>query len=72
MGPRCDPSRRGASRAEGRDAGGGSPGLPGTPDLIRGTEDRGYPRLGQSPCPGAVRCVVGFAFFEAYRRLPEE
>jgi hypothetical protein len=46
--------RRGALRAEGREAGGASPGC-----RERSDRKRGYPRLGHSPCPGAVRCAVG-------------
>lgn len=55
-GPRCDPSRRGASRPEGRAAEGDHP-------FCRPRSDRkpGTPRRGRRPCPEAVRCVVGFA-----------
>jgi hypothetical protein len=36
----------------------------------RAAEKRGYPRRGRSPCPGAVRCVVGVAHFEAPLAVP--
>ena len=43
-GPRCDTATA-WGLADGRvSGGGGSPGLAGTPDLIRGAESRGHPR----------------------------
>ena len=50
----------GASAAEGRDAGEGSPGLAG----YAVTESWGHPRHGRSPCPKAPGCAPGSALIE--------